>query len=136
MGESRSNPASNDYRGPGRPNYTVGFKVIHAPSQSWVDANKEAIAAGTAGEPPDADMRIGVMLCLLEVVKSPLKMVPNKTMIRPCAVVFSENMEAFKANTYTPEELEAYLAQQVFQPLPEANTSAPNIDAPAEASQP
>lgn len=132
MGASKSNSRSNDYRGAPGPNYGVAFKVIHAPSQSWVDANKAAIEAGTAAQPPEADMRIGVMLCILEQVKSPLKMVPDKTMIRPCAVVFSESMEAFKANTYTPEELEAYLAQQVFQPIVEGAT----IGAPPIPGQP
>lgn len=107
MGESKGNARSNDYRGPVGPNYTVGFKVIHAPSESWVSANREAIDAGNAPDCPVADQRLGIMLCLLEVVKSPLKMVPDQTMVHPCAVVFHTSVEAFNANKMSPQVLEA-----------------------------
>lgn len=106
MGDSKQNPRSNDYRGQGMPNYTVGFKVIHAPSADWVERNREAIDAGNAPTPEPSDVRIGVMLCLLEIVKSPLRMVPDQTMVRPCAVVFSESMDAFEVNKMTPQQLE------------------------------
>jgi hypothetical protein len=106
MGASKQNPRSNDYRGPVGPNYTVGFKVIHAPAADWVERNKAAIDAGNPPECPPSDMRIGVMLCLLEVIKSPLRMVPDQTMVRPCAVVFSESMDAFDVNKMTPQQLE------------------------------
>jgi hypothetical protein len=104
--ESKANPRSNDYRGPVGPNYTVGFKVIHAPAADWVERNRAAIDAGNPPECPPSDMRIGVMLCLLEIIKSPLKMVPDQTMVRPCAVVFSESMDAFEVNKMTPQQLE------------------------------
>lgn len=106
MGQSKSNPRSSNYRGPVGPNYTVGFKVIHAPAADWYARNKEAIEAGNAPECPPTDMRIGVMLCLLEIIKSPLNMVPDQTMVRPCAVVFSESMDAFSVNKMTPQQLE------------------------------
>jgi len=106
MSESRNNPASSNYRGPVGPNYTVGFKVIHAPAADWVERNREAIDAGNPPECPPESMRIGVMLCLLEIIKSPLKMVPDQTMVRPCAVVFSESMDAFAVNKMTPQQLE------------------------------
>jgi hypothetical protein len=106
MSESKHNPRSNDYRGKPGPSYTVGFKVIHAPAADWVERNRAAIDAGNAPECPPSDMRIGVMMCLLEVIKSPLKMVPDQTMVRPCAVVFSESMDAFEVNKLTPQQLE------------------------------
>lgn len=112
MGESKRNARSNDYRGPAGPSYTVGFKVIHAPTASWVELHKaeleEAQRNGTPGPTPaPEDMRIGIMLCLLEVVKSPLNMVPDKTMVRPCAVVYSESMDAFERNKMDPAKLDA-----------------------------
>lgn len=133
MGQSKHNPASNDYRGEARPNYTVGFNVIYAPCEAWVTRNKDAIEeANKNGTPPpvatDEDMRIGIMLCLLEVQKSPLKMVPDKTLVRPCAVVFSESFDVFKKNQLTPEDYQAMLAQQMYRELPATGEAVANTE--------
>jgi len=64
MGEARHNPRSTQYAGP-LPEFDIKPALGHqlVPSPAWLEANKEALAAGTM-KPEDAKAED----CLLEVV--------------------------------------------------------------------
>jgi hypothetical protein len=112
MGESRNNPRSTQYTGP-LPKFIIQPMLGHRfqPKPEWLEANKEAITAGTASPPGPYDVNLEIIISA--GMAYPSNLVPQERWpsgVLPLAVIASKSFAEFKA------EIDAAIAKAAGPP--------------------
>ncbi len=127
MGDARNNPNSSQYRGP-LPEFIIQPVLGHRfrPTAEWLEANKDAIAAGTPPEPKPEDCNLEIVVCAGMAYPSHFIEQRNwKQGVADVQVIGTMPFSLFKA------AVDAQIAQRSGEAAPAAAAPAP-ADAPAE----